>query len=80
MPKQKRPLVKVIHSLFVGINVIKFRKKHFDNKLGFSLHPETEKIADSVEKTILSISNLPSSLFSPRLQDLIEKCTLASYE
>jgi hypothetical protein len=66
-----RPLDKVVHSLLVGINVLLFREKFFGLNSKPTLHPESHKIIESLEKTFESIDRLKPELMSLRLHNLI---------
>ncbi len=66
-----RPLDKVVHSLFVGMNVLLFREKFFGLKSTPTLHPDSQKIIESLDKTFESIDRLQPVLLSSRIQELM---------
>jgi len=77
---KSRPLDKVIHSLFVGINVLLFRELFFGLDSCPTLHPSSDSIIRSLAKTFESIEQLNSELFSPRLKSLLKQAKLKHQE
>jgi len=61
---KSRPLDKVIHSLFVGINILAFRETFFGLNSTPTLHPSSEIILLSLTKTFESIEKLNVGLLS----------------
>lgn len=77
---RSRPLDKVIHSLFVGINVLLFREKYFGLNSCPTLHPASDKILLSLEKTFDSIEQIEKTLLSSRLHSLLQLAIIKTTE
>lgn len=67
---KSRPLDKVMHSLFVAINVLEFRKRYFGLKTSPNLHPSSTKMISSILQTLESVAGLEAEYFLPRLRQL----------
>lgn len=65
-----RPLDKVVHSYFVGSNVLKFRSELFGKESTPKVHPSSDKIAISLGKTLQSLG-AQEKLMTDRLKSLV---------
>lgn len=70
---RQRPLDKVVHSLIVAFEVLRFRKIHFAGQQKTFLHPKTEDIQSSLKITLNSLRQMPQTLLNARAWSLIEK-------
>lgn len=70
---KQRPLDKVLHSLFVAINVLEFRKKHFGYDATPNLHPPSTKIEESIRQTLESVLPLEKEYLQPRMRELLAR-------
>lgn len=68
---RSRPLDKVIHSYFVGSNIIQYRAKYFSENSAPQVHPPTDKINESLSKTFVSFEERQMRLFTSRLKHLL---------
>lgn len=77
----KRPLDKVIHSIFVDTEILSLRKRLFSDMCTFKAHPPSPILEAQMLQAIDSVMNLPSrdELLTPYVLDLLSKCkTLAA--
>lgn len=65
-----RPLDKVVHSYFVGSNVLKFRAELFGEDSLPKVHPASHKISMSLGKTLQSLTS-QEKLMTERLKNLV---------
>lgn len=70
---KSRPLDKVIHSYFVGSNVLRFRTQYFGEEATPVVHPPSEKIAASLARTLQSLAGKPEMLMTERLKALVAR-------
>jgi hypothetical protein len=70
---KSRPMDKVIHSYFVGFNVLKFRQQYFGENSVPMVHPSSGKIAESLERTLASLTSAQEQLMTERLRNLISQ-------
>ncbi|MBL7545998.1 MAG: hypothetical protein JNL11_19420 [Bdellovibrionaceae bacterium] len=69
--KRSRPLDKVIHSYFVGLNVLNYRKDNGrDENNSYTLHPSIEHLSKGLEDTRNSLTSTHWSLMTNRVEEL----------
>lgn len=69
---RERPLDKVVHSLVVAFEVLRFRERYFDLAHKTHLHPQAASLQQSIDLTIRSLRSVPRHLLSERVWVLIE--------
>ena len=73
--KKSRPLDKVIHSFFVGLNLVLFRQALDIQNHDITLHPQSNVIIDSLKRTLDSLTQVHFQIFSPRILTLLNSST-----
>ncbi len=69
--KRSRPLDKVIHSYFVGLNVLNYRKNNgSDENNSYTLHPPIDQLMKGLEDTRNSLTSTHWSLMTSRVNEL----------
>tara|TARA_B110001454_G_C12723340_1_gene436797 strand:+ start:13315 stop:14157 length:843 start_codon:yes stop_codon:yes gene_type:complete len=72
--KRSRPLDKVIHSYFVGLNVLSYRKENWNNEnASYILHPPIDQLLQGLEDTRNSLTSTHWSLMTARVSELFEE-------
>ncbi len=69
--KKRRPLDKVIHSYFVGQNILRYRQIHWNQpKTSYHLHPNDKALSKGLEDTRSSLKQSHWALTTARTNDL----------
>lgn len=69
--KRSRPLDKVIHSYFVGMNVLNYRQNYgSDENNSYTLHPSIDQLLKGLEDTRNSLTSTHWSLMTGRVNEL----------
>lgn len=72
--KRSRPLDKVIHSYFVGMNVLNYRIENWSHEnTSYTLHPAVDQLRQGLEDTRNSLTETHWSLMTNRVSELAGK-------